>query len=348
MIRTWHRRAGEFAPVGGSAPESTPDWEWIDVLLDDTDEVRNLAQRFGWSELSVEDAISDTHYPRVDLLGDHAFVVLHGFDEEDGRVVTSEIDAFLGAGYLVTIHRSPSPSIEWLADVCTSDPAYTQDGPDVLLATVAETIGRRYMPLLDAIDDRIATLETAAIAGESAVPGEVQALRRDIIVLRRTTGPQREVLLTLSRPTSSLVGHTAQLRFDSVYDHFYRLVEDLDSARSLLASVLDTYRSSIAERANEIMKVLTVYAAIILPLSLLAGIYGMNFLNMPELSWKWGYFGLLGLMALLAIGQWVYFARRGFIGPPPTRTLGKGLASLSRLPISSTRVNSERKRGDSS
>lgn len=334
MIRIWHHENGSMQ-VADRLDDTGQDWTWVDVLLDSEEEVRDLAQRFGWSDLAVEDAVTDVHYPRVDFLDGYLFVVLHGLDEDEGRVVTSELDAFLGPDYLVTVHRRPSPSIEWFADIIQENPGYAVGGADLFLARLTETIGRRYLPLLGTVDDRIEDLESQAIEGQPSVLADVQALRRDIIVLRRVAGPQREVLLSLGRPATPVVSTDAQLRFDSAYDHAYRFVEDLDTARSLLASVLDTYRSTVAERANEVMKVLTVYTAILLPLTLLAGIYGMNFIRMPELHWQWGYFGVLSLMLVIALGQWLYFVRRGFIGKtrPLRRRLGTGLASLARLPI---------------
>ena len=137
----------------------------------------------------------------------------------------------------------------------------------------------------------------------------------------------------------TLLGDRARRRFRGIYDHHYRLVESLDASRGLLASILDTYRSAVAERMNEVMKVLTVYTAILLPLSLMAGLYGMNFANIPELQWRWGYFALLGIMGALAIGQWIYFSRRGFIGGPSLRKMtgvvGKGLALVTLAPVRS-------------
>ncbi|MFZ0491995.1 MAG: magnesium/cobalt transporter CorA [Acidimicrobiia bacterium] len=334
MIRIWHHQDGSLHQAD-RLDDLPADWTWVDVHLEDEREVKDLALRFGWSDLAVEDAVVDVHYPRVDFLDGYLFVVLHGLDEDEGRIETSELDAFLGPDYLVTVHRRPSPSIDWLADAMEANAAYAIGAPDLFLAVLAETIGRRYLPLLDSVDDRIEELESAAIEGRPGVLGDVQALRRDIIVLRRVAGPQREVLLSLGRPVTPVVSKDAQLRFDSAYDHAYRFVEDLDTARSLLASVLDTYRSTVAERTNEAMKVLTVYTAILLPLTLIAGIYGMNFLRMPELHWRWGYFGVLALMMVIAVGQWIYFVRRGFIGKerPLKRRLGTGLASLARLPI---------------
>jgi magnesium transporter len=173
------------------------------------------------------------------------------------------------------------------------------------------------------------------VSGDPGVVGLVQALRRDSIVLRRALAPQRDMVRSLAHEGMPGIDERARRRLDSVYDDCFRVVESLDMARALLASVLETYRSTVAERTNEVMKVLTVFAAIILPLSLVAGIYGMNFTNMPELDWPPAYFVVLAAMLAFAIGLWFYFSKRGFIGGPRLprvdRVVGRGLADLFHL-----------------
>ena len=331
-------------PPGGASPErgdlenleamrAREGWLWIDMRDEDTEAIEDVAARFSLNPFAVEDATADTHYPKVDDFDDHVFVVLHGLATRGDRLATIELDAFIGKDYLITIHRGEAPSIEWAQ---REDEVFAPS-PDLMLARIAETSVRRFLPLIEAIDDELDGLEERAVAGDGSVVPEIQALRRDAVRVRRTIGPQREVFADLSRPFSHLVGDRAQLRFASVYDHHIRLAESLDSGRALLQATLDTYRSTVAERMNEVMKVLTVYAAILLPLSLLAGIYGMNFTNIPELEWRYGYFGLLALMATVAIGQWLYFARRGFVGgvrfARVPRVVGRGLVRLAHLPV---------------
>jgi magnesium transporter len=202
----------------------------------------------------------------------------------------------------------------------------------VLLAGILEAAARRSLQLVDGLEAQISDLESRSVSGDPSVVGMVQAFRRDAIVLRRVLAPERDMVRSLMHEGMPGIDDRARRRLDSVYDDCYRVVESLDMARALLASVLETYRSTVAERMNEVMKVLTVFSAIILPLSLLAGIYGMNFTNMPELNQPWAYFALLGVMAAFAIGLWLYFSRRGFIGGPRLprvdRVVGKGLAGL--------------------
>lgn len=309
-------------------------WVWLDVALDDPDEVWNLAGRFDLNHLAVEDATTETHTPKVDDFGTHIFVVLHSIGERAGRVETVELDAFLGSDFLITVRSAESPSIAWVLENA-SKPAV---GPDVILARIADVSSRRMLPVIDSLDTAVDDLEERAIGGgDIDIVPEIQALRRDAIRLRRVLIPQRDMLTSLSTDPRTMVSARAALRFGSARDNHVRVADSLDTARVLLGSVLETYRGAVAERMNEVMKVLTVYAAILLPLSVLTGIYGMNFSNMPELGWNWGYFGLLGLMATVAVGQWIYFARRGFIGAfkfrAVPRTIGRGLVRVASLPV---------------
>lgn len=320
-----------------AAARSEGGWVWLDTIGAGPGTVAEVGTAFAFDPVALEDVLEEVHFPKVDDYGDYLFIVLHGLAARGERLSTSELDAFVGPDFLVTFHDTDQPGLTWLIDNALRNPVFSEGGPDRLIARLAETGGRRYLPLLDSLDDRIEELEEAAVLADPQVIPHVQALRRDVILLRRILGPQREVLFSLSREGMPHVGAAARRRFADVYDHHYRLVESLDAARSLLGSVLETYRGSVAERLNEILKVLTVFTAILLPLSLIAGIYGMNFDYMPELRWRWAYFAVLGVMALLAVGLWGYFARRGFIGGPRLRqlpkALGLGLVSLATAPI---------------
>jgi magnesium transporter len=310
---------------------------WLDVAGEPRESVERVAGLFGFDALAVEDILDEVHYPKVDKFPDYLFVVLHGLAEEDGRITTMEIDVAVGHGYLVSFHSEHSMAIDWLMERSIDSDLLADAGPDVLLAQLAEVQGRRFLPLVSELDDLIDDLEDRALDGDPEVVAEIQVLRSDAARLRRVVGPLRDTLLELSRPLSDVISERAQVRFESAYDHHYRLVENLDAARAMLAAVLETYRSTVAERMNEVMKVLTVYTAVLLPLTLLAGIYGMNFVNMPELEWSNGYYLLLAVMGVVAIAQWVYFARRGFVGRfRPTkvaRGVGVGLVKVARLPF---------------
>jgi magnesium transporter len=306
-------------------------WVWLDLSAPTSDEVIGVARLLGFSHHEVEEVLDATEYPKLSRAGTYLFLVAHSPGTDPDRLRTVELDVFLGDGYLVTAHRDEVLGLEWIIDRATSPTGGEFAGPDEALAAVLEAGVRRDLRLIDGLEDQIEDLEDLAVAGDSAVVGRVHALRRDAITLRRVLAPQRDAIRALAGETG-YVGPRAARHLTTVYDDHFRVVESLDTARSLLAAVLESHRSTIAERMNEVMKVLTVFSAIILPLSLLAGIYGMNFSNMPELGWRWAYFGLLGLMAVTAIGLWGYFSRRGFVSGPRVprvdRAIGRGLAEL--------------------
>jgi magnesium transporter len=355
MLRLFHK-ADHHSVVVERPPEDLADarteggWVWIDFLDPTEEDIQRVGEQFAIDRLTLAEIHNDTVFPKVDDWGSYLFVVLHGATRRGEKLATSELDCVIGEDFLITFHREPSPSLEFVIENSLRTAAFGRGGPDQMFGRIAETQGQRYLPLLDSLDEQIEELEERALVSDPAVIPDVQALRRDAVILRRVIGPQREVLLSLGGELSNLLGERARRRFRGIYDHHYRLVESLDASRGLLASVLDTYRSTVAERMNEVMKVLTVYTAILLPLTLMAGLYGMNFANIPELQWRWAYFALLGIMAVLAIGQWIYFSRRGFIGGPSLRKMtgvvGKGLALVTLAPVRSVGQLFDRSPGD--
>ena len=311
-------------------------WIWLDVMDFTPDDARRIGHEFGFDPLAIEDVLAWSKHPKVDDHVGYTFVVGHALSTmAEDRLRTVEYDVFIGDDFLVTFHQEDLPGFGWGREHATTAGVLVEPAPDILWARIAEAGSARFQPLADGLEERIDALEDEAIAALPSVPGEIQALRRDVQTLRQVVTAQRDAYATLARGGLPGISERGARRLGHVYDDFNRLAEVLDGARALLGGILDTYRSTVAERANEVMKVLTVFAAIILPLSLVAGIYGMNFANMPELRTEYGYFIVLGLMAVVAIGLWLYFARRGFIGGPKLhkvpRVVGRGLVDLVKL-----------------
>jgi len=311
-------------------------WVWMDVTAFTADEAHEVGGLFGFDPLTVDDVLDWSEYPKVDDHPSYTFVVGHGISvAATDRLATTEWDVFLGDDFVVTFHQEDLPGFEWGREHVVQPGTMADESPDVLWARIAETGAGRFKPLVDGLDAKLLELEDRAIIGDPTVPADVLALRRDVQTLRTVVVAQQGVFEELA--SSELVGVPARgaRRLGHVLDDFSRLADLLDGARMLLASVLETYRGTVAERANEVMKVLTVFSAIVLPLSLIAGIYGMNFGHMPELAWRWGYFGVLLLMGLIGLGLWTYFSRRGFIGGPRLGrvpgAVGRGLVDLVKL-----------------
>lgn len=315
--------------VGGAA------WFWLDVDVIETELVEKIGRLFGLNRVGLDDVHAITEFPKADDYDDHLFFSSHSPALAEDRLTTAELDGFVSDRFLITFHRTRIPGVDWTRDRVQQAVDLSSLRPDVLLAGILEGAARRSLQLVDGLEAQISDLESRSVAGDPTVVGMVQAFRRDAIVLRRVLAPERDMVRSLMHEGMPGIDQRARRRLDSVYDDCYRVVESLDMARALLASVLETYRSTVAERMNEVMKVLTVFSAIILPLSLLASIYGMNFTNMPELDQRWAYFALLGVMVVIAFGLWAYFSRRGFIGGPRLprvdRVVGRGLAGLFHL-----------------
>jgi len=329
---------GEAVEPGAlEAVRSSGGWLWLDVVDFTAEEALDVGRAFGFDPIAMEDVTDLGEFPKVDAYEDHAFVVAHGVAADPTRLRTSEYDAFIAPGYLVAFHREDFPEFGWVRERIQEPGWLAGSGPDQLFARIAETGAARFEPLVDGLEERVLETESRALAGDHTVVGEVQALRRDALLLRKIVGPLRDTFTRLGAEDLRGIGERARLRFQSVRDHYFRIAESLDTAQAVLGAVLETYRSTVAERTNEAMKVLTVFTAVLLPMSLVAGVYGMNFTRMPELGWRLGYLWALVVMALLGMGLWVYFARRGFIGGPrwrqAPRVVGKGLADLVRLTL---------------
>lgn len=337
MQRVLHFSPGSPAIPAPAKPVEVG-WVWIDVTDPSEDELNELARVLDLDSFTVDDLRQPGELPRMEELENGIFVVANTPSTTAGRLRMAEMDMLLRPKLLLTVHPGPIPAIDQLWEGAGSS-GELLPGPDIALARILELAGRRILTLISVLDEEAERLEDLAIQGDASVPVHLQGLRRDVLLLRRVVAPQRDALRSLHQK-HPLVGQHARRRHESAYYDLVRIMETLESSRSQLASILETYRSTVAEGMNEVMKVLAVFSAIVLPLTLLAGIYGMNFANMPELSQPWGYFSVLGAMAVIGLGLWLYFSRRGFIGGPRVlsargvgRMAGKGLGGLIHLTL---------------
>ena len=312
-------------------------WFWLDGTAEEllpllTDPLR-LAQH------DLEDISTESELPKYGVRSDYLFVIAHTPSGMPGRFRTVELDIVVSKRFIVTVHREPVPALEALIGGIDQTRV---SSPGELLSRILKAIAGRYLPLVGAPDTQLDELEELAITGDPNGLDQLQALRRDTIRVRRVLAPMREAVRQLGSSDLDVLGGGPQPQIRAAADDFASALEGMDTARLLLAAILDTYRASVAERMNEVMKVLTVFSAIVLPLSLMAGIYGMNFANMPELQVPWAYFALLAVMAAVGLGLWTYFARRGFIGGPKVprvdRVVGRGLSAFLHLTLAPART----------
>lgn len=296
---------------------------WVD-LLGDTPERRENARDillnvFHFHPLTVEDCIEDRNQPKVEPFPDHLYFIVHGIragDTSPDNFVTKELDGYLGENYVVTFHNERFHSVKAVKQQIRTTPFAFQRGAAYLLHQILDMIVDQYMPVVDEFDISISELEDRVFdvrTGNYSVLEDIMEHRRSVARLRRISARQREVLYRISHGEFQQIPPDVLPFYRDVHDHLLRVTDLTESYRDLIGGLSDIHLAMVANKTNDVMKTLAVVSAIILPLSLIAGIYGMNFHNMPELNWPWGYFATLGLMALIAAVLLLIFWRKGWI-----------------------------------
>ncbi len=288
MIRSLHYgkdgalRVGLTLEAIAAARQSADGLLWLDLCDEPPAQCEPILRDvFGFHPLAVDDALAESHHPKIDDWGDYLLVVLHGvvFDGQgESQVHTQELDVFLGRSYVITYRTEPIAAVDRVWALCQRDVRHIQHGPDHLLYKLADELVADYMPAVEAIDEAIDRIEDDLFDGAgTAVPENIFRLKRGLLHLRRIIAPQREVLNKLSRGDFPVILDDDRVFFRDVYDHLVRLYDITESLRDLVASVLDSYLSVVNNRMNDVMKTLTVIATLFMPLSFLVGFFGMNF-----------------------------------------------------------------------
>jgi magnesium transporter len=235
------------------------------------------------------------------------------FDEQALELTTREMDIFLGPNFLVTHHRQPVRAVNRLWTNLQTDQRRLELGPDHLLYELLDLITADYLPAVDALDEVIDRLEDEVFSRPTQYTlNKIFSLKRAILHLRRIIGPQREVLNRLARDDYPFIDPKDRVYFRDVYDHLVRLVDIIESLRDLIGGTLDTYLSVVANRTNEVMKTLTVTSVLFMPISFLAGFFGMNFLGIPFNRLDLLVIALVS-MIIVPIAMFLWFRHRGWL-----------------------------------
>jgi len=290
---------------------------WIDIEAVGEEDAKLLSDVFHFHPLVVADCISkNIHPPKIDDFEDYLFIIVHGINYcvESDVVETTELAFFIGGNYVVTTHDIPMKSVSSMLGRVPKDGRLMRRGADFLAHDIVDALVDNIMPTIEEIDDKNDQLEAEALQQpKRETLMSIMKLKRSILALTRIILPQREIVNGLSRGEYALISERAQIYYRNIYDHLVRIEILTIGLRDMTESVLSTYLSSVSNRMNEVMKVLTLIATIFIPLTFIAGIYGMNFVNMPELAWRYGYFIILGVMAVIGISLAVYFKRRKWL-----------------------------------
>jgi magnesium transporter len=322
MIRVSSLRAGNVVEQGGI--ELIEGWTegeecciWVDIVGGTQEDVEPLLEEwFGFHELAAEDSLSDNTLPKYDRFPRYDFFVFRSLNVDVAAhgVEPLKIACFLGSNFLFTIHGSPIVGVDRIWNRLPQDHRLIRSGADFLLYSVLDLLVDDHFPTIDAIEERIDEIQELIFTEPAAtLLDELLHLKRDLNVMRRYTLPQRDLLNQISRGDCQFIRAEHLIYYRDVYDHMYRIGESIDVERDLATGTMEAYLSVIANRTNDIMKVLTIFSSILLPINLVAGIYGMNFEHMPELHWHFGYMWAFTLMLTICATMLIWFYRRGWL-----------------------------------
>lgn len=309
----------EFAPYLDQHSVS-----WIDARgLGSEPVLRRMAEILKLHPLLLEDVVNVPHRPKIDFYKNHLLIIVQMVRSKDtGSMVTSEQVSFvLGKDFLVTFQEEPNwDCFEPVRDRLQRNVGVVRhQRADYLAYSLLDTIIDGYFPILEDFGETIEDLENEVVGNPtSSTVEKIHRLRRGLMKLRRFIWPQRTVLNTLIRDQTDLISPEVRVYLQDCYDHVVQILDILENYREICAGLMDVYLSSVSNRMNEVMKLLTVISTIFIPLTFVAGVYGMNFnpeaspLNMPELNWYWGYVGCWTVMLAIAITLIYFFWRRGW------------------------------------
>jgi magnesium transporter len=305
----------EFRPDLLREPEGA--FHWIDLEDPSAQEAKVLEDPFHFHPLAIEDCLAEVHHPKVDDYEGYLFIILHGirFDAPTDEFITRELDIFLGPNYLITHHNGPMRSITSARDLCSKNlQASMPKGVDFLLHQIVDQVFEHYFPSLDEIEDKIQLVQVEVFEQPNRETlARIFTLKRDVMQLRRICSPQREIIHRLSRGEFKVISPKAAIYFRDIYDNLYRLVDASYSYQDMMQGTLDAYLSAINNKLNETMKRLTVFAAVLASLTVITGVYGMNFEFMPELHWHYGYMWAIFLMVAVPTAIVLWFRKQGWL-----------------------------------
>jgi magnesium transporter len=294
---------------------------WIDVEgVGVAEAIETIGGAFGLHRLAMEDVVNVHQRPKVEEYPDHIFAVTRMATLDD-RVDTEQVSLFLGPGWVLSFQERPGDPFEPVRQrIRVARGRIRGAAADYLFYALIDAVVDNFYPLLEEFGARLELLEEAVIDDpREELVGVIHAARRDALALRHAIWPMREAMGQLYRDESSLISDETRIYLRDAYDHTIQVIDLLENYREMASALLDVYLSSVSHRMNEVMKVLTIIATIFIPLTFIAGIYGMNFdpdaspLSMPELGWYWGYPAVWALMVVVALALAVYFKRRRWL-----------------------------------
>ena len=291
---------------------------WINVDgLHDVDQIEKLGTHFGVHPLLLEDILNTNQRPKIEDMGDYICMILKMivFDEKDANLDVEQVSIILGKGYVLSFQERQGDVFETIRErIRKGGGRIRRMSTDYLAYSLLDAIVDHYFVVLERLSEQIETLEDRVMEDpDTSALQTLHDLKRKLLSLRKSVWPVREIANHLYRSESTLIQEKIKIYLRDIYDHTIQVIDMLETLRDMHAGLFDMYLSNVSNKMNEVMKILTIIATIFIPLTFVAGIYGMNFQYMPELSWRYGYFGILGLMAGLFLGMIVFFKKKKWL-----------------------------------
>ncbi len=294
--------------------KDSPTVTWINIDgLHETDTIEKIGQYFNIHPLVLEDILNTGQRPKTEEYDDLIFVVLKmlHYNENPEKISSEQFSLVLGPNFLITFQEIQGDVFKTVRErIRKSKTRIRKAGCDYLAYALIDAIVDHYFAILEALGDKIESIETQLLNDPTHDTLEIiHEMKREMIYLRKQIWPIREIINSLVKSESSLIQEQMYVYFRDVYDHTIQIIDTIESYRDVLAGMLEIYLSTLSNRMNEVMKVLTIIATIFIPITFIAGVYGMNFKFMPELEWRWGYFMVWGIV-IVVVGIMLGFFKK--------------------------------------
>ncbi|UCC68014.1 MAG: magnesium/cobalt transporter CorA [Armatimonadota bacterium] len=298
--------------------KETPNVTWINISgIHDVQALQTLGDCYGIHPLVLEDILNTEQRPKMEDFGDYVFIVLKMLylERETSEIRAEQISIILGVNFVISFQETDKDVFKSIRDrIRNARGRIRRRGCDYLAYALLDAVVDSYFIILETIGGRLEDIEDEIIQEPTAeILQIVYQIKRELIFLRKSVWPLREVLAALARQESDLIKQETVAYLRDVYDHTIQVADTNESFRDLVSGMHDTYLSSVSNRMNEVMKVLTIFATIFIPLTFIAGIYGMNFEWMPELAWHWSYPALWGVILVVGISMLLYFRSKRWL-----------------------------------
>jgi magnesium transporter len=295
-----------------------PTITWINIDgIHQVEIIEKLGKHFDIHPLVLEDIANTEQRSKMEDFNDYIFLVLKMlyFEEEENEIKSEQVSFILGSNYVLSFQEKEGDVFNPVRErVKNSKGRVRKMGADYLVYTLIDAIVDNYFIILEKLGEKIEDLEDELVDRPRQETLQVlHHLKREMVFLRKSVWPLREAISGLQRGESPLIMDSTKIYLRDVYDHTIQVIDTVETFRDMLSGMLEVYLSSISNRMNQIMKVLTIIATIFIPLTFIVGIYGMNFKYMPELEWRWGYFAILGVMAIIGVWMLIYFRKKRWL-----------------------------------